>query len=356
MTFRRVQTFIVSGLIVLGLCGNAALAESSSLVSTTTAQPTRAEQIESLAARFGLSTTDFEALNTLSLRHARGVELSLWPDDPVTRAAFEDLSPKLQLRFYKRRKFLIRRLVGLLAYPKILGIAATGKEKIKSAIQKVKSLRGKGGGDSPTDHSSASRSLAEKGHAVLENLTLALQKKTWEDAGYIARASGVGLTIVGGPIWNTTVANKGLFWAHGPSVDFGVDFDHRKTYFHVYWDKQTLRNSVQAMDVGLMFDFFVHFRNFPENETHLIVDHQKLPGFGSYRIGPDYRAYGLQAGANVLEGLGYGLTALGHPVIGGPLAIGVRVAGIATLYSTQFDRKLLLKIHLARSCAEELEN
>lgn len=349
MTLRKVQTFLLSGLIIFGLCGSAVLAETSNPIS----HQTRAEQIELLAAQLGLSPTDFEDLTTFSLRHARGIELSLWPDDPVARAAFEDLSPKLQLRFYKRRRFLIRRLVGLLAYPRILGVAATGKEKIKSAVQKIKSLRGKG--EAPGD-SQKGGSFAEKGHAILENLTLALQKKTWEDAGYIARASGVGLTIVGGPIWNTTVANKGLFWAHGPSVDFGVDFDHRKTYFHVYWDKQTLRNSVQAMDVGLMFDFFVHFRNFPENETHLIVDHQKLPGFGSYRIGPDYRAYGLQAGVNVLEGLGYGLTALGHPVIGGPLAIGVRVAGIATLYSTQFDRKLLLKIHLARNCAEELEN
>jgi hypothetical protein len=108
------------------------------------------------------------------------------------------------------------------------------------------------------------------------------------------------------------------------------------------------------MDVGVMTDFFVHFRDLPMDESDMEFNHTKIPGFGSYRGGSTYKAYGLQMGFHSLEALGLWLAAHGDPMSGGFLMMGTRIAGMATLYTTRFHRKLLTKGHVSRGWIEKL--
>lgn len=285
--------------------------------------------------------------NRLTLRGGVVFELPALPEDPALLAEFQTLTAEEQRTFYERRAFLLQKLVGALSFPRSLGTVAWAKEKTSAGLRTVvRFFTPEAPGGTPLFEKPGEippQSLKGRGAAFLESVVASFLDKMWTDAAYVARASGVGFTFVGGPVVNTSLAKWGYFWGRALSIDIGHDFSRDKGYVRLYYDKQALERSGLSFDTGLMFDFLVHFRDLPDEENRMNITHQKLPMIGCYRYGDCYRGYGFQLGVHVFEMAALVVSAFGYPEIGVGMVAATRWLGAATIYSTSLERNRLSK-------------
>ncbi|MGZ3721845.1 MAG: hypothetical protein ACXVA9_02865 [Bdellovibrionales bacterium] len=286
---------------------------------------------QNLAAR---ETPDF---NRVQMRGGIEIQLNAEPSEPEQLEKFQKLTPEEKQSFYERRNFLVRKLTAIIAFPRTIGGIAWTKNTVKDLFNRAR------GRAEPEDSSGEpALSLKDHGKEILETMMNVFVDKMWADASYVANASSVGFTLYAGPVINTSLWDWGFFWGRGISVDIGHDFTTEKGYIRVYYDKQSLSTAGLSADVGVMFDFLIHFSDVPEAGSDLAITHYKLPVFGCYRQGESYRAFGAQIGIHALEFVAVAI-AYDHPQIAAYMLLGARAIGTATIYSTHLTRKFIVK-------------
>ncbi len=289
-----------------------------------------------------------------------GIEIILpgLPSDPAQLAAFQALTPAEQHSFYVKRKFLITKLASGLTKPGLKSGIRWVKNKVMALKNKITdgaSVAGDLTGASPVQWRSEPQGLSPESIAFVESTVTSLVDNFWANSTEIARANGLGLTFVGGAIFNTTLGGLGTVLGRSLSIDLGVDFKKQEGYIRFVYDKQSKKRGGLSFDIGLMFDVLLHVTNpAVDNGDTIEATHVKLPLIGCFRYGPDYRAWGAQVGVSVLEFAGAWLVAAGHPAEGAALVTGVRAVGMATVYSTNLERRVLSQRRLSERALRAL--
>ncbi|MBY0314066.1 MAG: hypothetical protein K2Q26_01010 [Bdellovibrionales bacterium] len=304
-------------------------------------------------------------LNRVVLMGGIEITLPLLPSDPVELEAFQALTPEEKASFYFKRKFLVEKLAAGVAKKGVGSSIRWTKDKVMTAVHAIKNLSSHA--ETVTTPSEAANSplelntqetelrfdrvpenMSEKSKAYVEATITSLVNNMWSNSVGIAKSSGVGITLVGGVIWNTTLGNYGYIIGRSLSIDIGVDFSKNTGYMNFYYDKQSKARGGFSIDVGLMFDFMIHMTE-AESVRGEIREaiHQKLPLIGCFRSGPNYKAWGAQIGIHVVEMAGAVATVFGFPEIGLTVIPAIRALGMATIYKTSLERKALGSVTLA---------
>lgn len=293
----------------------------------------------SLAEPADLVTPRTSDPNLVELGKSIAIRLPELPHDPEQRVAFDSLTPEEKRAFYYKRRFLIEKLARGAARPGISG-------GIRWARNKIHALRGNATPAPALNPEMIWESRPEKisaeAIAYIDTTVTALVDNMWSNCVRIAKLNGLGITVVGGGIWNTTIPFAGLVWSRGYSVDMGVDFKTQTGYVRILSDKQTLKTPGFSIDIGVMLDGLIHVTNTDlsagENAESV---HVKLPVIGCFRHGSDYSAWGVQAGFHALQMAGLAMmwngdSALGASLLGAPAGL-----GLVTVYSTNLERRVL---------------
>jgi hypothetical protein len=335
-----------------------------------------------------LTQEELKQANTITIDSSIDIQLPELPLDPALREQFLKLTPDEQKSFYIKRRFLIGKLASGLTKPGL----KSGIRWVKNQIFAFKdfavneftgaqTMVGQGDAfpleisqenlplllslrqdatintfDSRVEENQTEeadpktkllvqkvqKNLSAESQAFVESTVTGLVENMWKNSVDIAKSNGLGLTFVGGTIFNTTLGKKGFVWGRSLSIDIGVDFKNQNGYIRFLYDKQALKNAGLSFDVGLMFDTLVHITNTEVGEGESVdATHVKLPIIGCFRSGPNYKAWGTQLGISVLEMAGGWLSLHGFPLIGSGMITGTRAIGIATVYSTTLNRQVL---------------
>lgn len=289
-------------------------------------------------------TTEAQTTRELNTVHMRGgIEIILpeLPTDPIQLEAFKTLTPTEQDSFYRKRVWLIEKLAGGLTKPGIGSAIRWTKDKVTTLVQSARPKQSHAevavGEDAPDR-------LSEKAKIFVDTTITSLVGNLWANSVGIAKSSGVGVSLVVGGIWNTTLGKWGFIEGRSISIDIGADFETNRGYMNIFMDRQSKSQGGFSIDVGLMFDLFLHFTDpkIEVGETRLAV-HHKLPIIGSFRNGPNYRAWGTQLGIHVVEIGAAVATVLGYPEAGVSAVAITRGLGWITVYRTNLESRVLKK-------------
>lgn len=297
-----------------------------------------------------------------------GIEINLpqYPSNPQDLATFLTLTPEEQNSFYLKRKLIIEKVAGGIAKPGIGSTMRWTKNKIFSTVSYVRSrlgyIRGKfskaqvavGEVDISDEKEMATEELIEfskipdnmsdETKAFVESTITALTQNLWSNSHKVAKSSGIGMTFVFGPIWNTTFGRLGFVAGRGLSADLGYNFDKDEGYLIFRNDKQTLSKGGFSFDIGLMFDAMLHVMD-SETEETMQFSHMKLPFIGCFRNGPNYTAWGFQVGLHVVEMAGIIGAFFGHPELAASVPL-MRLLGMGMVYKTDLKRQTLKSLKL----------
>lgn len=296
--------------------------------------------------------------NLISINGGYGILLPGLPNDPEQLEKFASLSPEERHSFYVKRKFIIQMLTrGITKRGVGSGIRWT-KNKITSLVRSVKQQF------SPVEAVTSNVEIGESVDGPLREATIVFERvpdtmtieqryyvessvsglveSMWTNSVSIARSNGIGMTFVGGMIWNTSVYTKGYVYGRSLSVDMGFNFRNNSGYMNFFYDRQSLARGGFSFDIGPMADFMVHVTD-PDLKSGEVIQafHQKLPVVGSFRHGSRYSAWGAQFGLHVFEIVGAVAIVFGMPELGATLIPAVRAVGMATVYRTSLERQFL---------------
>lgn len=293
----------------------------------------------SLAEPANLVTPRTSDPNLVELGKNIAIRLPKLPHDPEQKLAFDSLTSEEKRAFYYKRRFLIEKLARGAVRPGISG----GIRWVKNKIYK---FRGK---TFPTADlnpeliwESRPEKISPESIAYIDTTVTALVDNMWSNCVRIAKLNGLGITVVGGGIWNTTVPLAGFVWSRGYSVDIGVDFKSQTGYVRILSDRQTLNTPGFSVDIGVMLDGLIHVTNVDLHAGEVAESgHVKLPVIGCFRHGPDYSAWGVQAGFHVLQMAGLALMWSGDKALGASLLGAPAGLGLVTVYSTDLERRVL---------------
>ncbi|CAN5677997.1 hypothetical protein BH10BDE1_BH10BDE1_17150 [soil metagenome] len=312
-------------------------------------------------------------LNTIELKGGIRIVLPEQPSEPTELEAFNALSVKERDAFYLKRAWLVQKLAGGLAKPGIGSAIRWTKDKVTTVVRSTRNkfsvaerATGENGADLLTDDSTLAlngekeivepviefetvpENISDKTKIFVETTITSLVNNMWANSAGIARSSGVGITLVAGVIWNTTLGKWGLIRGRSLSVDIGADFAANKGYINFFVDRQTKAAGGFSLDIGPMIDVMIHVTdpNTAPGETRTAV-HQKLPFIGCFRSGPNYKAWGSQLGFHVVEMAAMVVTAMGYPEAGVSMVAVTRGIGMATVYRTNLERNSIHSVQVA---------
>jgi hypothetical protein len=342
---------------------------------------------------FAITEDEANQLNILILKNGIEIQLPKLPDDENLRIQFLQLSPAEQQSFYIKRQFLIKKMTTGLTnpgfksglrwvknqlfsfkdfvineftgaqtmvgqgddypleisrenLPLLLQLRQDPKEAPNNLYQDTNHFGAKS--QLGSDHSTnlqwqkTPENLSPEAKAFVESTITGLVQNMWKNCSTIAKSNGLGLTFVGGTIFNTTLGKRGFYWGRSLSIDVGIDFQSETGYIRFLYDREALKSGGLSFDVGLMFKTLVHITDTEVRASEEIeATHVKLPIIGCFRDGPKYKAWGAEFAFTVFEMLGGWLTLHGFPVLGPGLVTGSAGLGAATLYSTNLHRKTL---------------
>ena len=303
--------------------------------------------------------------NRVVLKGGIEITLPLLPSNPLELEAFESLTPEEKASFYFKRKFIVEKLAAGVAKKGVGSAIRWTKDKVMTVVNAVRNFSSHAetvtspaeAANSPLELNSQETELrfdrvpenmSERSKAYVEATVTSLVNNMWSNSVGIARSSGVGITLVGGAIWNTTLGSYGYIIGRSLSIDIGVDFNKNSGYMNFYYDKQFKDRGLFSMDVGLMFDALVHLTEAESLRGEVReATHSKLPLIGCFRSGPNYKAWGAQIGLHVVEMAGAVATVFGFPEVGLTVIPAIRAMGMATVYRTKLERKSLGSVTLA---------
>lgn len=317
-----------------------------------------------------LDTPELREINKIRLHGGIEIILPAKPIDPIAVAAFESLTPSEQIAFYKKRAWIVQKMTSGLAKPGIGSAVRWTKEKVTYMARGVRSKfshADHASGEAPAESFTASETTTPSKEVteslleferVPENMTertrnfvdaavSSLVQNMWANSVGIARSSGIGISLVAGSIWNTTAGKWGFIDGRSLSIDIGADFENNRGYVNFFKDYQSKSQGGFSIDVGLMFDAFLHFTD-PKLEvgTVRLAQHQKLPLIGSFRGGPNYKGWGLQMGVHVVEIGAIVATFLGYPEAGASAIALTRTLGYMTIYRTNLESRLVKSVEV----------
>jgi hypothetical protein len=330
--------------------------------------------LASLLFSFAASTAFADReLNTIELKGGIVIVLPEQPTEPSEIEAFNALSLKEQDAFYMKRAWLVQKLAGGLAKPGLGSAIRWTKNQVSTVVRGVRNrfsvaerATGEGGADLLTEDTLRNgteekeilepviefdrvpEKISDKTKIFIETTITSLVNNMWANSTGIARSSGVGITLVVGVIWNTTLGKWGLIRGRSLSVDIGADFEGNKGYINFFVDRQTKAAGGFSLDIGPMVDVMIHVTdpNAAPGETRTSV-HQKLPLIGCFRSGPNYKAWGSQLGFHVVEMAAMAVTAMGYPEAGVSMVAVMRGIGMATVYRTNLERNSIRSYQVA---------
>ena len=309
------------------------------------------------------------------------MELPELPEDPEQIEEFNQLSEAEKLVFYKNRQLIIKYFTLGLTKKGVGSYIRWTKGKIVTGVQKGRSFLKKtlshinvatlpemhdpifahdAGTDETLSEANPSTkevtlslskhpdNLSEKEKAYIENSVSVLVSNMWGNITNISKGNGIGISFVGGLIWNTNLANKGFLWGRSLSADIGVNFHSGDGYIKFYYDKESLEKAGFALDIGILMNTMVHLTNADLEKTEVIhATHTKLPPVGSYRRSDQYNGWGAQFGVHAVDMVGVALASVGVPH--GLMLIPVmRYIGFLTVYKSSLKRHSLGQLNLKR--------
>jgi hypothetical protein len=295
------------------------------------------------------------------------IQLPALPESSVQRDAFLSLTPREQNSFYAKRWFLMQKMVGGLTKPGIGSGIRWAKGKVsalkghlrrslgpassvaESAVSQKSEIEMDPSSQEVADQSEVvwlnrPDHLSEEAKAFVQQTVSAYVDNFWTNSTEIARANGIGVSMVVGAIWNTTLAKLGVIHGRSLSIDLGMDFSKQEGYLRLAWDKQTKKTGGISLDVGLMADVLLHVTD-PSLQPgdKIEATHTKLPLIGCFRSGTNYKAWGAQLGFSVFEMIAIashylGLTSAGE--MAGAITT-IRAVGAVTAYQTNLERDVI---------------
>lgn len=308
-------------------------------------------------------TAEIREINKIRLHGGIEIILPSAPTDAAALAAFEALTPQEQIAFYKKRAWIVQKMTSGLAKPGIGSAVRWTKEKVTYAVQGVKSkfshadrASGEALAETATETAAPtkevtesileferiSEGMTERTRSFVDAAVSSLVQNMWANSVGIAKSSGIGISLVAGSIWNTTAGKWGFIDGRSLSIDIGADFENNRGYVNFFTDYQSKSQGGFSIDVGLMFDAFLHFTD-PKLAvgTVRLAQHQKLPLIGSFRGGPNYKGWGLQMGVHVVEIAALVATVFGYPEAGASAIAITRTLGYMTIYRTNLESRLV---------------
>lgn len=297
--------------------------------------------------------------NLILLNGGYEILLPELPSDSEQLEKFASLSIEERLSFYAKRKFVIQMLTKGVTKRgvgsgirwtknKIVGVARSVKQQfspVEAATSNVELPDIEG--QEPVRESQITfervpENLNPEQRAYVESSVSGFVESMWTNSVSIARSNGIGMTFVGGVIWNTSLHTKGHVYGRSLSVDMGFNFRDNSGYMNFFYDRQSLARGGFSFDIGPMADFMVHIAD-PDLKRGDVIQafHQKLPAVGSFRHGSRYSAWGAQFGLHIFEMVGAVAIVFGMPELGATLIPAVRAVGMATIYRTSLERQFL---------------
>lgn len=310
--------------------------------------------------------------NRLKLSGGYEVQLPDFPEDPDQLKVFQQLSETEKLTFYKNRQMILRYFSYGLTKKGVGSYIRWTKTKIVTGVEKGRYFLKKtlSHASTVTDPKALPPDLTEETEDVKDEVILSLDKypenitekekayveqslsalvtNMWGNIANISKGNGIGMSFVGGLIFNTNIGNKGFLWGRSLSTDIGVNFHTGEGYIKFYYDRESLKKAGFALDIGILMNSMVHFTNSDLEKGDLIeATHTKLPPVGSYRRSDQYNGWGAQFGVHAGDMVGMVLASAGIPQ--GLMLIPVmRYLGFMTVYKSSLKRRSLGQIKLKR--------
>lgn len=316
---------------------------------TVFAQNVQAQSAQAHGAESLLDASELREINKIRLHGGVEIILPKKPLDPAELATFETLTPEEQIAFYKKRAWIVQKMTSGLTKPGLGSAMRWTKDKvtyitdgIRSRFSHAERASGEATTEAPLEFEHLPEKMSERTKNFVETTVSSLVQNMWVNSVGIAKSSGLGISLVAGTIWNTTAGKWGFIDGRSLSVDIGADFENHRGYVNFFTDYQSKSQGGFSIDVGLMFDAFLHFTD-PKLEvgTVRIAQHQKLPLIGSFRGGSNYRGWGLQMGVHVVEIAGAVATVFGFPEAGASAIAITRALGYMTIYRTNLESRLI---------------
>ena len=407
--------------VVLTICC-ARLAMFSTAVAETVKNGASTKQVEATPYIEGdgsdlasLPQGSEDKLNSINLTSGIVYRLDEKPGNPAQLDDFNSLAPDMQVRFYQRRHLIVRNLLRVLYFKRLIGGIVWTNRKIKVIYSAMKRKANASPAHATSDHgivptvrsepqtspadfiasdpgidskiesdtsvmtsdqilfetaesadlsNTVDLSISETGARTAEAIVAGVVDALWNDARYLASARGFGLTFGLGALVNLSKNGRGLFFGHGFSFDVGVNFESGTGYVRAFYDRQALQHSLLGMDLNLTASVGVHLldQNASSEGPGKPLEHQRYPLGFSRDSGLGYRFIGWQPSFHALELVGAILTFHGMPLIGA-LTMGTgTVATWVSVYNTDLSRRLMAKLLISkdskgpRSCRTVLQS
>jgi hypothetical protein len=329
------------------------------------------------------------------------IRLPLRPSKPRAVAAFEALSAEERQVFYERRHAILSRLALGMGHSRtarglnwvrgrIAAVATFAKDRIplplapgaeivagvatfkpetgadfadaartELSAEAATSEMGASLGTDLVDLESAPDELSEAARAATIASVTAFVDTLWNRCAQVARANGIGISIIGVVGADLLLWNHGIVKGRGFSIDVGVSFTNANAgYVRIFYEKLAKRYGVSGYRIGFRNYKMLHLLSEPGEGLDVgdsdMVTHFKSPGPGAVRTGQTYTAFGYGFTVDVADIAGAGLVAMGRVALATSVIAVSRGLGIFSLYSADVQRRLLWQGELSQEALDGL--